>query len=601
MIRRAVSKKAGPARTHEDDKRRSAGIRRSEDGCWGATSPARWAARRWSRSPQRPIGPRWKRTLAETGEAIEYLQRGLAAPARRPRRGRPSAFRLDADPAEALAMLRIEGACLEAKEDLDLTELLDRATEHAPALASVGARLPPSGARAPGIGEFRPVRQRTRRQDPAGWDTRRSRQRGADPCAPRHREAEEADPGFPRTLPPHTSRRRRPAGRIHYDPQRAFRGAADRGTASAKIDGVIHGSSGSGHTLFRRTARNHRAEQRPGAVDGRGDARGSPHPARDDSSPARAFAPRSHAPSRCWANWICSSPKRSLRPTSIAWCRGSARKTNAASCCARPAIRCCRTCSGGRRKPIMPVTLALDADCRTLLISGPNTGGKTVSLKTVGPDGVDGAGGFPGALHGSGISDFRPGAGRHRRQPVDSGKPQHVLRAHRANPGDAGRCRRRIRWCLLDELGRATDPEEGGALGVAVLERFRAAGAFTLASTHLLALKIYGANTAGVVNGSMGFDERTLEPTYVLKLGAPGKSAGLEIARHLGMPATLIEQARARLGDAASVTSRGSSRNCTGGWRRRLACERNCASRRSRWPPTEKPWPGSGPSGNPPS
>jgi DNA mismatch repair protein MutS2 len=97
---------------------------------------------------------------------------------------------------------------------------------------------------------------------------------------------------------------------------------------------------------------------------------------------------------------------------------------------------------------------------------------------------------------------------------------------------------------LLDELGRATDPEEGGALGVAILEQLRQTGAFTLASTHLLALKIYGANTPGVVNGSMGFDEETLEPTYVLRLGAPGKSAGLDIASRLGMPQELIERAR---------------------------------------------------------
>ena len=89
---------------------------------------------------------------------------------------------------------------------------------------------------------------------------------------------------------------------------------------------------------------------------------------------------------------------------------------------------------------------------------------------------------------------------------------------------------------LLDELGAATDPEEGGALGVAMVDHFRAAGAFTLASTHLLALKIYGANTAGVLNASMGFDEETLEPTYQAAHRAPGKSAGLDIAARLGMP-----------------------------------------------------------------
>jgi DNA mismatch repair protein MutS2 len=102
---------------------------------------------------------------------------------------------------------------------------------------------------------------------------------------------------------------------------------------------------------------------------------------------------------------------------------------------------------------------------------------------------------------------------------------------------------------LLDELGAATDPEEGGALGVALVEHFRAAGAFTLVSTHLMALKIYGAATAGVVNGSMGFDEETLEPTYHLQLGLPGKSAGLEIATRLGMPEDIMRRARLSMSD----------------------------------------------------
>jgi DNA mismatch repair protein MutS2 len=77
-----------------------------------------------------------------------------------------------------------------------------------------------------------------------------------------------------------------------------------------------------------------------------------------------------------------------------------------------------------------------------------------------------------------------------------------------------------------------------------ILDTFRSAGAFTFASTHLLALKVYGTNTPGVLNASMGFDEKTLQPTYVLRLGAPGKSAGLEIASRLGMPPEMIERAR---------------------------------------------------------
>jgi DNA mismatch repair protein MutS2 len=100
---------------------------------------------------------------------------------------------------------------------------------------------------------------------------------------------------------------------------------------------------------------------------------------------------------------------------------------------------------------------------------------------------------------------------------------------------------------LLDEIGSATDPEEGGALGVALVDHFRAAGAYTLASTHLTALKIYGANTKTVLNGSMGFDEQTLEPTYQLNVGLPGKSAGLDIAARLGMPEDIMKRARASL------------------------------------------------------
>ena len=100
---------------------------------------------------------------------------------------------------------------------------------------------------------------------------------------------------------------------------------------------------------------------------------------------------------------------------------------------------------------------------------------------------------------------------------------------------------------LLDELGRATDPEEGGALGVAILDHFRSLGSIVVASTHLLALKVYGANTQSVLNGSMGFDEETLAPTYVLRLGAPGKSAGLDIATKLGMAPWIIERARAAM------------------------------------------------------
>ena len=104
---------------------------------------------------------------------------------------------------------------------------------------------------------------------------------------------------------------------------------------------------------------------------------------------------------------------------------------------------------------------------------------------------------------------------------------------------------------LLDELGSATDPEEGAALAVAIAEHFREIGCITVISTHHTSLKVYGANTPGVVNSSVGFDEATLQPTYELKIGVPGASAGLNIAQRLGLNPTIIDAARSKLGTQA--------------------------------------------------
>jgi DNA mismatch repair protein MutS2 len=198
------------------------------------------------------------------------------------------------------------------------------------------------------------------------------------------------------------------------------------------------------------------------------------------------------------------------------------------------------------KKNVVPVSLSLDQKERTLLISGPNTGGKTVALKTVGLLALMAHAGLPVPAKDAEFPLFDEvlaDIGDHQSiQESLSSFSAHIMTLRemleRATPDSL---------VLVDELGRATDPEEGGALGVAVLEAFQKFGAFTLASTHLMAMKVYGASTAGVRNGSMGFDEETLEPTYVLRLGAPGKSAGLDIASRLGLDASLIEAARSRM------------------------------------------------------
>ena len=104
---------------------------------------------------------------------------------------------------------------------------------------------------------------------------------------------------------------------------------------------------------------------------------------------------------------------------------------------------------------------------------------------------------------------------------------------------------------LLDELGSATDPAEGAALAVAIAEHFRQTGAISIISTHHTSLKVYATNTPGVLNAAVGFDEATLQPTYELKLGVPGASAGINIAQRLGMNPGIIASARASLGSQA--------------------------------------------------
>jgi DNA mismatch repair protein MutS2 len=178
-----------------------------------------------------------------------------------------------------------------------------------------------------------------------------------------------------------------------------------------------------------------------------------------------------------------------------------------------------------------------------LLISGPNTGGKTVSMKTVGLLALMAHSGLPVPAVEAEFPIFQQVL-------ADIGDQQSIQESLSTFSAHIHTIRRMLEvvtmdaLILLDELGRATDPEEGGALGVAILDTFRSAGAFTLASTHLLAIKVYGANTEGVLNASMGFDEETLEPTYILRTGAPGKSAGLDIASRLGLEQQIIDRAR---------------------------------------------------------
>ncbi len=204
----------------------------------------------------------------------------------------------------------------------------------------------------------------------------------------------------------------------------------------------------------------------------------------------------------------------------------------------------------------VPFDLELAADERTLVVSGPNTGGKTVLLKAIG---------LIAALHQAGVAP-----------PVRAGTVLPVFQGFFADIGDEQSIQaslstfsahlRNLRQLLerarpdslvlIDELGSGTDPAEGAALARAVLEALTSAGATTVASTHLGALKRLASERAGVVNASMQFDAGRLEPTYRLEKGIPGRSYGLAIARRLGFPAALVDRAEELLPDAEREAER---------------------------------------------
>ena len=204
----------------------------------------------------------------------------------------------------------------------------------------------------------------------------------------------------------------------------------------------------------------------------------------------------------------------------------------------------------GKGGSVVPITVELEGKRRQLIITGPNTGGKTVTLKTVGLFALMAQSGIPVPADRAELPLFDAVL-------ADIGDYQSIeqnlstFSAHVTNIDFISRTATARSLVLLDELGSATDPEEGAALAVAIAAHFGSIGCMTVISTHHTSLKVYGANTPGVLNASVGFDESTLQPTYELKVGFPGASAGINIARRLGLNPAITESAQAKLGTQA--------------------------------------------------
>lgn len=487
--------------------------------------------------------PGLESSLAEAGEAIAYLREvsGIQTA------GRGAAIRLRFDhlrDIEALvSTLRVEGASLSGREILDLFHNLALAGEYRGILLSVSQRYPRLAQRAIRLADLRDLARRYQRA-----------------FLPDGNLADEASVAL---------------GRIRRDIERQKRSIQDSldrflrahrtdGTLQeefvtiredryvvpivagqkGRVDGVIHGSSGTGRTLFVEpletiSLNNQLVRLREDEL------REIERILAEITSALSAHNEEISATAEALAEFDCVFAKAAFAleyDAAIPRFSNGARKLLLREA-RHPLLE---TVLRKQRKPIVPITFELNEEHRCLLISGPNTGGKTVTMKTTGLLALMAHAAIPVPcaeaefpLLDDVLADIGDTQSIAESLSSFSGHLLHVKdMLSRVTPNSL---------VLLDELGRATDPEEGGALGVAILDEFRRSEAFCLASTHLLPLKLYGARTPGVLNGSMGFDESTLQPTYELRLGVPGKSAGLDIATRLEMPEAVLTHARSVL------------------------------------------------------
>jgi DNA mismatch repair protein MutS2 len=201
-------------------------------------------------------------------------------------------------------------------------------------------------------------------------------------------------------------------------------------------------------------------------------------------------------------------------------------------------------------RAVVPMSLELGGEERVLVISGPNTGGKTVALKTTGIAALSAQSGIPVAAQRAVLPFFD-------RVLVDIGDEQSIaadlstFSAHILNLKAMLEAATPESLVLVDEMGTGTAPEEGAALAVALLDEFRTKNCIVLATTHHDRLKTYASTTPGVVNAAVEFDDVNLRPTYRLMVGVPGGSSGIAIARRLGIAEPIIARARSLMAPEA--------------------------------------------------
>jgi DNA mismatch repair protein MutS2 len=469
--------------------------------------------------------------LAEAGEAIAYLRETEKSEAVRLR------FDQIRDMEPHVRALQVEGIALQGREILDLFHTLSLAGEYRALLLAAAARHPRLAVRARSLADLRDLARRYARvflpdgslSDDASVALGRIRRDMV-------RQQKSIQESLERFMRAHRSDRtlQEDFVTIREDRYVVPIVAGQKG----RVDGVIHGSSGTGRTLFLEPLEtiglnNQLVRLREEEL------REIERILAEITEALRAHAPEIAATVETLAALDCLFAKAAfaLDYDAVIPRFGKRLVLRAAR---HPLLEAVLR---QQHRPIVPLTFELNEAQPCLLISGPNTGGKTVTLKTAGLLALMAHAALPVPCLEAEfplLSDVL----------ADIGDQQSIAESLSSFSGHLLHVKEMLArvtpdcLVLLDELGRATDPEEGGALGVAMLEEFRKSGAFCLASTHLLPLKLYGARTPGVLNASMGFDDATLAPTYELRLGTPGKSAGLDIATRLEMPPALLEHAR---------------------------------------------------------
>ena len=500
----------------------------------------KWRLEEFARQPLPASCDAAEESLAETAEALGWLRQAEKAGSGHQPAPAPSFSGLR-DERPALERLRLERSILDALDVYHLLGLLDRAGETHQRLGACGDHYPRIATWREALDGFRPiVKELSGKILPDGGVADQ-----ASPALARIRRQIEQNRQLVHKSLERFLRTHGQEGILQEDYVTIRNGrlvVPVKATWKWRIEGVIHGASSSGQTVFieplttielnNRHVRMLEDEQREiqrilGEMTER--------LRRQVGEVTAAVEALAHlellfAKARFGREFDCIIPRFSSEPPV------RLRLKRARHPLLEDVLR-------GDDQTVVPMSLTLDENCHVLVIGGPNAGGKTVALKVVGLLVVMAQSGLPVPAEEAEFPWFEQVL-------ADIGDSQSIKESLSTFSAHINQLKHMMEQAtsrslvLIDEIAAATDPEEGGALGVAVLDDFRARGSFCLATTHLPALKAFAATGEGVENAAVGFDQETLSPNYRLTVGVPGQSAGLAMAQRLGIPESIIERAR---------------------------------------------------------